>query len=143
MNVLRTWAGVSAVLAIAGIAVAGYLSYTAYNHEALTCSIGDCVTVQTSDYATLMGIPIALLGLGMYLSVLVLGALRLLQPDFEDIATFASFAIVLAGAIYAGYLTYVEIWVIEAICQWCVVSALLTVGLVVSESTLVSRLLRE
>lgn len=128
---------------MAGIAVAGYLSYVSYNHEALTCSIGDCATVQASDYATLMGVPIALLGLGMYLGVLGLGALRLVQPDYKDVATFSIFAIVVAGAIYAGYLTYLEIWVIEAICQWCVISALLTVGLVVSESTLVSRLLRE
>lgn len=143
MNRVRSWAGVSIVLAIAGIAVAGYLSYVAYNHDALSCSVGDCLTVQSSDYATLLGVPIALLGLGMYVTVLGLGVWRLLQPGYDDIATFAIFAIVLSGAIYAGYLTYVEIWVIEAICQWCVIPAVLTVGLVISESVMVTRLLRE
>lgn len=143
MNGTRTWTGVSLVLAIAGIAVAGYLSYAAVNHDALTCSIGDCGAVQSSDYASLMGVPIAILGLGMYLSVLALGALRLVRPGYRDITTFSIFAIVLAGALYAGYLTYVEIWVIEAICQWCVLSALITLGLVIIESSMVARLLRE
>jgi uncharacterized membrane protein len=130
------------MLAMAGIGVAAYLSYAAYNTEALTCAIGDCGTVQSSDYAKVGGIPIALLGLGMYITVLALGVLRLARPAFGEMATFGLFAIVLASTVYYAYLTYVELWVLEAICQWCVISALLTVGLLVSESVQSSRYLR-
>jgi uncharacterized membrane protein len=45
----------------------------------------------------------------------------------------AAFAIALAGAIFSAYLTYVELWVIDAVCQWCVASALLTVGVATAE----------
>lgn len=142
MSILRSWAGLSLVLALAGIGVAIYLSYASFNSEALACAIGDCNAVQSSDYAKIAGIPIALFGLGMYVTLAGLGVLRSLRPGYWEIATFGSFAIVLAGALYAGYLTYVEIWVIEAICQWCVISAVLTLTLVISEGILAGRLLR-
>ena len=55
--------------------------------------------------------------------------------------TAATFGLALAGTIFAGYLTYVELFVLEAICQWCVVSAVLTVLLLLTEGVLVGRLL--
>jgi uncharacterized membrane protein len=138
-----SWPATSIALAVLGIGVTSYLSYVAFNADALTCAISDCGTAQSSDYAKIAGIPIALLGLGMYITVVALGLVRASRPGYSKMATFSLFAIVLASVVYYGYLTYIEIWVIEAICQWCVASALLTVGLLASEGTQSVRLLRE
>ena len=132
---------ISAVLAALGIAVSAYLTVIHFDEGLLVCGLSDCHTVQTSDYAEILGIPVALLGLGMYVALLGLVALRWLRPAITVATTAAAFALALAGVIFAGYLTYVEIFVLEAICQWCVVSAVLTTLLLVVEGLMVNRLL--
>ena len=79
--------------------------------------LSDCATVQASDYAEILGMPVALLGLGMYVAVLGLVVVRWLSPSLTVAATATAFGLALAGAIFAGYLTYVELFVLEAICQ--------------------------
>lgn len=133
------WKTVSLILAVAGLFVAGYLTYTAYNSDALVCSVGDCKTVQNSQYAKIGGIPISIFGLGMYLTVIGLGIARWRRSEWSYVATIVAFALAFAGTLYALYLTYLEIWVINAICQWCVASAILTVGLLGAEGTGVYR----
>jgi uncharacterized membrane protein len=137
----RAWTVASLTLAIAGVAVAGYLSVAAFNADALFCTVGDCDTVQNSDYAKIAGIPIALLGVAMYLSVIALVVARWLRPDLAEWTTFGVFALALTSTLYYTYLTYIEIWVLEAICQWCVISALLTLGLLATEGRLTYRIL--
>ena len=132
---------VSAMLAALGAAVSAYLTAIHYDDGLLVCGLSDCHTVQTSDYAEILGIPVALLGLGMYVALLGLFALRRLRPDSTVYATAVAFALTLAGVIFAGYLTYVELFVLEAICQWCVVSAVLTTLLLLTEGAMISRLL--
>jgi uncharacterized membrane protein len=143
MNQSLGRSGLSATLAALGIGVTSYLSYASYNTDALSCVIGDCGTVQSSDYARLGGIPIALLGLGMFLTVFTLVVLRAARPEFTEMTTFATFGILLASTGYYIYLTYIELFVIEAICQWCVISSLLTVGLLGIEGRRSAELLRE
>ena len=77
--------------------------------------MGDCRTVQESEYADVAGIPVAILGLGMYLMVLVLAAIRWRRQDLHGPATLTAF-VVLAGAFVAAYLTIVELFVIDAVC---------------------------
>lgn len=121
------------LLAILGVAIATYLTIIHYDRGALVCGLGDCQTVQNSKYADIVGIPVALLGLGMYLSVIGLGVLRRLRPERLPLLTMTAFTLVLAGAFYAAYLTYLEVAVLHAICEWCVTSALLTVGILLAE----------
>ncbi len=123
----------SAILPALGIAVSAYLTAIHYDDGLLVCGLSDCHMVQTSDYAELLGIPVALLGLGMYVAVLTLVVARWLRPALTVYATVSTFAIALAGVVFAAYLTYVELFVLEAICQWCVVSAVLTTLLLVTE----------
>lgn len=130
---------VSLVLAIAGIGDAIYLTIVHYDSTALVCGIGDCHAVQASKYAEIAGVPIAILGLLMYVAVAVLGMARFRLSTFADRLTFVIFAIALAGTAYAAYLTYLEIAVIDAICQWCVVSALLTLAILLVEGANVWR----
>ena len=127
------WRLITAVLAVCGIADAVYLTVIHYDTGALICTVGNCHTVQTSKYSMIGPIPVAVLGLAMYLTIGAISLIRWRRPDLTSTLTMASFAIALAGTIYAGYLTYLELNVINAICQWCVLSALLTLGLLLTE----------
>lgn len=131
MHVSRlSWASFS--LAIAGIAVASYMVVIHYQEHILVCGIGNCEKVQTSSYSEFMDIPIAWFGFAMYLVILALLVVREIRPATEDVTSVALFGITLAGTIYVTYLTYLEIWVIEAICQWCVTFAIITVLLFIA-----------
>ena len=120
-------------LSLTGVALAGYLSWIALDPEAeAECSgVGDCLAVQSSEYSEVAGIPVALLGLAMYATLAALYALRRLGPWRDDPAAEPRplgvwcFALALAGTGFSAYLTYLEIFVIEAICIWCVGSAVL------------------
>lgn len=127
------WRTASMVFAVAGAGVAGYLTYTHYNLGALVCQVGNCQAVQTSQYAMVGPIPVAVLGLCMFLAVIALGILRWQRPDWLSTATMGAFALALAGTVYFAYLTYLEIAVIHAICQWCVTASILTVGILTVE----------
>lgn len=127
----------SLALAAGGIAVSAYLTLVHYRDDLLVCAVGGCHTVQKSPYAELAGVPVALLGLGMFVTMALLGLLRRARPAWMERITLVTFALALAGAIFAIYLTYLELFVIEAICQWCVLTALLTWGLLLVEGKLV------
>ena len=128
----RDWATLA--VAAAGAAVAGYLTYSHYAPGSLYCTVGDCKTVQNSDYAMLGPIPIAVLGLGMFLTVIAVALWRLRQPAREFEATAALFAMTLIGVIYFAWLTYIEVAVLNAICQWCVAASIMTLGIFVAET---------
>jgi uncharacterized membrane protein len=112
-------AGLAVVLA--GIGVASYLTYVHYAGLQPFCAGGGhgCERVQSSSYARLGGIPVALLGLGGYLAI----AAALLAPG--ERARLAAAALAVSGFGFSAYLTYLELFVIDAICQWCVASAVL------------------
>ena len=113
-----------ALVALAGVAVAGYLTYVHYQPNALICtSGGGCETVQESSYAELAGIPVALLGLLGYVAVLVLVAW-----DSELARTLAA-AIALTAAGFAVYLLVLQAFVIDAWCVWCLVNDVVIVPL--------------
>jgi uncharacterized membrane protein len=124
----------AAILALIGIPLAAYLTWVHYDASALVCGLGNCHTVQQSEFATIGPFPVALLGLGMYASIFVCNVLALSRPYLSPVTTSIAFALALSGTIYALYLTWLEVAVIDAICQWCVASAILTVLLVVIES---------
>ena len=132
MNIHRVLIG-SLVLGLLGVAVGAYLIRVHYDIGALICGNGDCEIVQTSSYATLMDIPIAIFGTAMYLTIVALTAIRLSLPRFALPASTAALAITGAGTLYSAWLTWIEIYQIEAICQWCVASAIITTTLFVLE----------
>jgi uncharacterized membrane protein len=106
-------------LALGGVGIAGYLTYVHYAGLHPVCGISHgCETVQTSSYAYLAGIPVALLGLVAYLLILV--ALR----RQGDNALFTGYVLTLVGFGFSLYLTYREVFTIHAICSWCVSSAI-------------------
>jgi uncharacterized membrane protein len=115
------------VLAVLGIGVAGYLTYIHYAGIDPVCNIAHgCIKVQTSAYAKLAGVPVAVLGLVGYVSIL---AALLVRHEATRMAA-ALFALV--GFGFSAYLTYRELFTIDAICQWCVASAILMTGLAIA-----------
>ncbi len=87
--------------------------------------MGDCEKVNFSAYSEIAGVPISLLGLGMYLSMGTLAVARLRRPDLRSAVWLLLLVLTASGTLYSAYLTYIEIFVLQAICPWCVVSAIL------------------
>jgi uncharacterized membrane protein len=107
------------VLALVGLGIASYLTYVHYEDIHPVCGLGgDCVKVQTSEWSKLAGIPVAVLGLVAYATILV----SLLVPGEEALIAGALTALV--GFGFSAYLTYRELFTIDAICPWCVASAI-------------------
>jgi uncharacterized membrane protein len=115
------------LLALAGLGVSGYLTWTHLANQTIACGgLQDCDIVQQSAYSTVLGIPVALLGVLAYATLLVLLFLRGRLPEAWDAyIPLAVFGISLIGVLYSAYLTYLEIYVIYAICRWCVSSAII------------------
>jgi uncharacterized membrane protein len=111
---------IAIVLAVVGLGVAAYLTYVHYEGLEPVCGLGgDCEKVQTSEWADLAGIPVALLGLIGYAAILVS-----LFIDREE-GRIAAAVLSLAGFGFSAYLTYRELFSIDAICPWCVSSAVI------------------
>jgi uncharacterized membrane protein len=114
------------VVTAAGIGVAAYLTYVHYEPAALICtSGGGCETVQQSKYAVLVGIPVAILGLAYWIAALVL-----IIWD-SDLARTLTAALAITGLAFAAYLVILQLFVIDAICVWCMVNDLVLTPLFV------------
>jgi uncharacterized membrane protein len=117
----RTLRAVAAVLAVAGIGVASYITIADAGGGAPTCLAGGhgCETVANSRYSHLAGINVAAIGIVGYVVLLLAAA----APG--DTGRVAGLLFALIGFGFSAYLTYLELFVIDAICQWCVASACL------------------
>lgn len=96
----------------------------------LLCGAGSCQTVQASPYAVLLGVPVAGWGVAWYAAVFA-GALAWLQPALED-ARWLRIGLEVAaasGLAFSLWLTWIELFELRAICQWCLVSAVLVTGI--------------
>ena len=119
------------LLAIAGLGVSAYLmwGYTAEGAELSCGGSSGCEQVKESPYASIVGLPLPVLGLGSYLVLLVLVILQawfsVKEKQWMSYTALAIFGISLVGVLYSAYLTYLELFVIYAICRWCVASAVI------------------
>jgi uncharacterized membrane protein len=109
-------------LALLGLAVAGYLLAVRLLGEAPACGpVKGCDTVAASPYATLFGVPVALYGV-LYSLVLTVACAIWSRAGHRQ-ALYVAYGLGLVGILAVAYLTYLEIFVIEAICVWCVTYA--------------------
>jgi len=128
-------------VALGSAAIAAYLSVTRVAGEPAVCGPSHgCETVAQSEYSVLLGfLPVAFLGLGFSLVVVALAARWWWRADRR--ALLAAYGLLLLGTLFVAYLTYVEVFVIEAICPWCVafaatvVLALVMAGLAMGRSS--------
>ena len=118
-------------LAIVGIAVSFYLgSVEASGADAVCGPVGDCNAVQQSEYASIFGIPIGILGIIGY-GLLLAGwvATRAAKSTLADLGLVLAGTIALGGTLFSIYLTFLEPFVIGATCMWCLTSAVVITGL--------------
>jgi len=113
-----------AALSIAGLMISAYLTWTHVQGVVPAC-VGDssgCATVQASRYSAILGVPVAALGLAGYAGLLLSALLK------GEIGVFFGLFVALVGVLFSAYLTWLEFFVIRAICQWCLASAALMAG---------------
>ena len=115
------------LLAFSGVFVSTYLTLYKFGYVgSLQCAVGSCETVNTSRWATFLGLPVAAWGLGFYVAVLAFVFVGI-QERYADSRAVALALVALTGwgVLFSGWLTYLELFVIDAICIWCVTSAVI------------------
>ncbi len=120
-----------ALLSLAGLFIAIYMYlYKIGKIGSLVCGTGGCETVQLSPQARFLGVEVALIGVVGYAAVLLL-ALLALSPRFAGLAWPSQLLALMAGGavLFTAYLTYLELFVIHAICRWCVGSAVIILAI--------------
>lgn len=126
-------AGAAVLLSVVGLAVATYLSVVHYTHTSIACNgIGDCGYVNSSKYAEVAGVPVAVLSALAYASMTMLILVYLFTRT--SAALQLAWIIGLASFAFSMYLTGIEAWVLEAICVYCVVSASVMTGLFATQT---------
>jgi uncharacterized membrane protein len=129
----RRWLWASLLLSGLGVLISAYLSVKRFTGGSLACSRwAQCDVVNNSLYAKIYGVPVAFIGLAGYLLILGM-ALAALETEGDRRRRFVAlgFVFALGGLVFSAYLTYIELYVIEAICSWCVASAIVITLLVV------------
>jgi len=110
------------VVSTAGVAVSAYLTYVHYQPAALICTgSGGCEAVQDSSYALLVGVPVAALGLGAWIAALALTIWN------SELARTLTVALAIGSLAFVAYLVVLQLFVIDAICLWCMVNDLVLV----------------
>lgn len=116
-----------AVLALIGAFVAAYLTlYKIGVIGELTCSVQGCETVNSSRWATFLGFPVAAWGVAFYVAMFVVALIGIAQR-FEEERTISQGLTIMSGfgMLFSAWLTYLELFVIHAVCMWCVTSAVI------------------
>jgi uncharacterized membrane protein len=115
-------------LSIIGLGVAGYLTYVETQAVPAVCGpVGDCNAVQASSYSKLFGVlPVGVLGMAGYVAIVVAWLWGRFRSDrLADYAPLAIQAMTVFGVLFSVYLTYLELFVIRAVCAWCLTSAVI------------------
>lgn len=118
---------VSLVLIVFALIVAGYLTYTKIANVSMICPTGEttvfnCSIVESSRYASIVGIPTATWGFATYSIILVLLLLERRVAFLREYGVMLIFGIVLFAFAYHCYLTYTAIFTIGALCMWCLMA---------------------
>jgi uncharacterized membrane protein len=108
-------------LSVAGLLMSAYLTWVHFLGVSPVCLAGSggCEAVQTSRYAEILGVPVAVLGIAGYTGLLFSALLR------GESGVLLGLFVALVSVLFSAYLTWLELFVIHAICQWCVASAIL------------------
>ena len=127
MSLLPPLTAAGLALSLLGAGISGYLTVEHGQGAGPICVFGQgCEVVSQSTYASLWGVPTAAFGLLMYLSLTVLYGVRIFASpplQVEQAFRIAATAVILAGTGVSAWLTYVELYVLYAVCIWCVASA--------------------
>lgn len=117
---------IAIVASIIGFIDSAYLTIVKFSHSPIYCTpgLGNCETVQNSQWSTIWGIPVALLGAMAYLVLIIFFSFGDKSPFLKQYSQYIVFGTSLFGFLFSLYLTYLELFVIHTICQWCILSAI-------------------
>ena len=122
----------AAFLSLAGLFISGYLYlYKIGRIGSLACGTGGCETVQLSSWSRFAGLEVSLIGVLGYAGLLAM-SLASLQPGTRQWPIRAIAVAAGIGVIFTLYLTYLELFIIHAICRWCVASGVIIVAILVA-----------
>lgn len=120
-----------ALVSLLGLFLGAYLTLYKFGYiGTLACNVSSCEQVQTSRWSMFLGLPVATWGLGFYAGMLALSIVGV-QERFEDSRQLSAVLLGMTGVglVFTAYLNYLEAFVINAWCEWCIVSALMVVVL--------------
>lgn len=121
------------VLSVLGIADSAYLTYKHYSGDALTCTVLEgCNEVLSSAYAVVLGVPVSILGIIFYGAVLLLSFLYFDTRNKKILLIL--FLISILGFLASLWFLYLQFFVIQALCQYCIFSAILSMSILISVS---------
>jgi uncharacterized membrane protein len=116
----------SVILAILGTLDSIYLLiYKLTGNSQMCLGNGGCHNVNFSPYSEIYGIPVSLFGISAFVAILCILSLEVRLKIAKENGPLAIFGISLGGLAFTIYLTYLEIYIIHAICPFCVASAIL------------------
>jgi uncharacterized membrane protein len=122
----------AALMSLLGLFVSAYLYlYKIGRIGTLACGTGDCETVQQSPWSRFLGVEVSLIGLVGYALLFVIALISLQSPSPRGWAARALTWLAAGGVLFTAYLTSLELFVIHAICRWCVGSAVIIVSVLV------------
>jgi len=123
-----------ALLSLGGMAVSSYLAWGHFSERSLFCGLGHgCDAVEQSDYSVVLGVPVAVWGGLLYLAMLATALGGVCRAwGVREVSSYALFGMSLAGTLYSGYLAWVEVYRIEAVCMWCTISAIIITTVLVT-----------
>jgi uncharacterized membrane protein len=113
---VRTFHFAAAAAALAGAGVTAYLLSVRWGGGQLVCRTDGCEAVQSSDYAEVLGVPVAALGLGAYAAIAFLVLLS------SPLALAAAASLALAACAFSAYLLVVQLTLVGELCAWCLVN---------------------
>jgi len=113
----------AAVVAALGTVVSAYLTWVHYSGNLALCiGVGGCEAVQNSRFSVVGAVPVALIGLAGFIAISAVALLRV-RDDAPAWTDTTLFGLSLAATLYVAYLTYIELFVLGAVCPWCVTVA--------------------
>jgi uncharacterized membrane protein len=118
------------LISVAGVIVATYLAFIEATQGTPICGpVGDCGTVQESEYAMIFGVlPVGVLGLAGYVAILIAWLAQQFGPAaLKNVSGLAMWGMSIFGVLFSAYLTFLEPFVIGATCMWCITSAVLMI----------------
>ncbi|MBN2469907.1 MAG: vitamin K epoxide reductase family protein [Anaerolineae bacterium] len=139
LNGIPAWLRIlGIIITLAGLGVAAYMSWAELTGTETVCPghtedatgepgtiVIDCGFVQQSIYASIFGIPVALLGIAGYLAIAAIWLLEKRVSFLTEYSALLIFGLSLFGFLFSLYLTYTELFIMYTICTWCVASAVL------------------
>jgi uncharacterized membrane protein len=114
----------SVIFSLLGLLVSGYLLYMYSSSMPLPCSSNGCEVVRYSKYSEMFSLPVPLYGVIFYLGVFLVSAAAMLRK--QKFLFVVLLLMTLSGFAFSVYFTYLELFVIKAICNWCVGSAVIS-----------------